>query len=178
MNKKALISVSNKYNLVPFAQELEELGYEIISTGGTLKLLIDSGINAKSVESITNFPEILDGHVKTLHPNVHGALLGKREEETHVSVLKENNIEPIDLVIVNLYPFKEAVTKQGAKEEDIIENIDIGGPTMLRAAAKNFKDVIVLVDPTDYEKVAEQLQADGLNETERKRLAAKRSEER
>src|SRR5690625_1154800 len=130
MNKKALISVSNKYNLVPFAQKLEELGYEIISTGGTLKLLIDSGIQAKSVETVTGFPEILDGRVKTLHPNVHGGLLAKREEETHIASLTENNIEPIDVVVVNLYPFKETVTKQDATEGDIIENIDIGGPTM------------------------------------------------
>ena len=173
MKKRALISVSNKYNLIPFAQRLQDMDYEIISTGGTLKLLVDSGIDAKSVETVTGFPEILEGRVKTLHPKVHGGLLAKREEKSHMEALQENDIEPIDMVVVNLYPFKETVTKQGATEEDIIENIDIGGPTMLRAAAKNFKDVIVVVDPVDYEKIAENLESGGLSEETRKRLAAK-----
>lgn len=173
MKKRALISVSNKYNLIPFAQRLQDMDYEIISTGGTLKLLVDSGIDAKSVETVTGFPEILEGRVKTLHPKVHGGLLAKREEKSHMEALQENDIEPIDMVVVNLYPFKETVTKQGATEEDIIENIDIGGPTMLRAAAKNFKDVIVVVDPADYEKVAENLKSGRLSEETRKRLAAK-----
>lgn len=173
MKKRALISVSNKYNLIPFAQRLQDMDYEIISTGGTLKLLVDSGIDAKSVETVTGFPEILEGRVKTLHPKVHGGLLAKREEKSHMDALQENDIEPIDMVVVNLYPFKETVTKQGATEEDIIENIDIGGPTMLRAAAKNFKDVIVVVDPADYEKVAENLKSGRLSEETRKRLAAK-----
>lgn len=173
MKKRALMSVSNKDNLVPFAKQLEALGYEIISTGGTLKMLVDSGIDAKSVETVTGFPEILDGRVKTLHPNVHGGLLAKRDQEAHLAALNENNIDPIDLVVVNLYPFKETVTKQGATDEDIIENIDIGGPTMLRAAAKNYKDVIVVVDPTDYEQVASTLQDGELDEGERKKLAAK-----
>lgn len=173
MKKRALISVSNKYNLIPFAQRLQDMDYEIISTGGTLKLLVDSGIDAKSVETVTGFPEILEGRVKTLHPKVHGGLLAKREEKSHMEALQENDIDPIDMVVVNLYPFKETVTKQGATEEDIIENIDIGGPTMLRAAAKNFKDVIVVVDPADYEKVAENLKSGRLSEETRKRLAAK-----
>ena len=173
MKKRALISVSNKYNLIPFAQRLQDMDYEIISTGGTLKLLVDSGIDAKSVETVTGFPEILEGRVKTLHPKVHGGLLAKREEKSHMEALQENDIDPIDMVVVNLYPFKETVTKQGATEEDIIENIDIGGPTMLRAAAKNFKDVIVVVDPVDYEKIAENLESGGLSEETRKRLAAK-----
>src|SRR5690625_1320104 len=173
MKKRALISVSNKYNLIPFAQRLQDMDYEIISTGGTLKLLVDSGIDAKSVETVTGFPEILEGRVKTLHPKVHGGLLAKREEKSHMEALQENDIDPIDMVVVNLYPFKETVTKQGATEEDIIENIDIGGPTMLRAAAKNFKDVIVVVDPSDYEEVADNLESGGLGEEMRKRLAAK-----
>src|SRR5699024_4684689 len=158
MKKRALMSVSNKDNLVPFAKRLEKLGYEIISTGGTLNMLVDAGVEAKSVEAVTGFPEILDGRVKTLHPNVHGGLLAKRTEQAHVDALKQNDIEPIDVVVVNLYPFKETVAKDGATEEDIIENIDIGGPTMLRAAAKNHKDVLVVTDPGDYEKIASRLE--------------------
>ena len=173
MKKRALISVSNKFNLVPFAQRLQDLNYEIISTGGTLKLLVDSGIDAKSVETVTGFPEILEGRVKTLHPNVHGGLLAKRDEESHMTALQENEIDLIDIVVVNLYPFKETVTKEGATEEDIIENIDIGGPSMLRAAAKNFKDVIVVVDPADYEMIADNLESGELDEEVRKKLAAK-----
>lgn len=173
MKKRALISVSNKFNLVPFAQRLQNLNYEIISTGGTLKLLVDSGIDAKSVETVTGFPEILEGRVKTLHPNVHGGLLAKRDEESHMTALQENEIDLIDIVVVNLYPFKETVTKEGATEEDIIENIDIGGPSMLRAAAKNFKDVIVVVDPADYEMIADSLESGELDEETRKKLAAK-----
>src|SRR5690625_993053 len=173
MKKRALISVSNKENLVPFAKKLVELKYEIISTGGTLQLLIDEGIEAKSVETVTGFPEILDGRVKTLHPNVHGGLLAKRDNKAHVAALDKNNITPIDMVVVNLYPFKETVTKQGATEDDIIENIDIGGPTMLRAAAKNFQDVIVVVDPKDYDNILNELQTGVVNEESRKTLAAK-----
>lgn len=173
MKKRALISVSNKDNLIPFAKKIEQLGYEIISTGGTLKLLVDSGVEAKPVESVTGFPEILDGRVKTLHPHVHGGLLAKRDEEKHLQALNEHQISPIDIVVVNLYPFKETVTKENVTEEEIIENIDIGGPTMLRAAAKNFKDVIVVVDPKDYDRVAESLEQNKLDVEQRKQLAAK-----
>lgn len=173
MKKRALISVSNKANIVPFAAGLVEAGYEILSTGGTLKLLVDEGIAAKSVETVTGFPEILDGRVKTLHPNVHGGLLAKRNNPAHVRALEENNIAPIDMVVVNLYPFKETVTKAGVTEEEIIENIDIGGPTMLRASAKNFTDVIVVVDPSDYDQVLQAEQANGLDNVARKKLAAK-----
>ena len=173
MKKRALISVSNKDHLVPFAKKLAALDYDIISTGGTLKLLTDEGIQAKSVDTITGFPEILDGRVKTLHPKVHGGLLAKREEETHMDALRENQIETIDLVVVNLYPFKETVTKEGATEEDIIENIDIGGPTMLRAAAKNVNDVLVIVDPADYEQIGTALEEGSVDLTIRKKLAAK-----
>src|SRR5690625_3597459 len=172
MRKRALISVSNKQNLVPFAQQLENLNYEIISTGGTLKLLLDAGIEAKSVETVTGFPEILDGRVRTLHPNVHGGLLAKREEPSHLEALKENDISPIDIVVVNLYPFKETVTKAGVSEAEIIENIDIGGPTMLRAAAKKFSNVAVVVDPADYEQVLEDIKQDVFHEAERKQLPA------
>ena len=173
MKKRALISVSNKDHLIPFAEKLEKLDFEIISTGGTLQQLVDAGINAQSIETITDFPEILDGRVKTLHPHVHGGLLAKRDEAEHVKALKENSIHPIDLVVVNLYPFKETVNKEGATEENIIENIDIGGPTMLRAAAKNFKHVSVVVDPSDYDQVANKLETNTLDEVTRKRLAAK-----
>ena len=173
MKKRALISVSNKDNLISFAKKIEQLGYEIISTGGTLKLLVDSGVEAKPVESVTGFPEILDGRVKTLHPHVHGGLLAKRDEEKHLQALNEHQISPIDIVVVNLYPFKETVTKENVTEEEIIENIDIGGPTMLRAAAKNFKDVIVVVDPKDYDRVAESLEQNKLDVEQRKQLAAK-----
>src|SRR5699024_5621292 len=147
MKKRALISVSNKENIVTFAKQLVELNYEVISTGGTLKLLLDEAVDAKAVDSVTGFPEILDGRVKTLHPMIHGGLLAKRDDESHQAQLQKNDITPIDLVIVNLYPFKETLAKDGVSDDDIIENIDIGGPTMLRAAAKNFKDVAVVVDP-------------------------------
>jgi len=173
MKKRALISVSNKENLVEFAKQLVLLDIEIISTGGTLQLLLDAGIEAKSVEEITNFPEMLDGRVKTLHPNVHGGILANRNNESHVHTLQEHNIGFIDFIIVNLYPFKETLLKQNITEEDIIENIDIGGPTMLRAAAKNFKDVTVIVDPDDYDKIAELLKKDQLDQAIRKQLAAK-----
>src|SRR5690625_4920893 len=173
MKKRALISVSNKENIVPFAKQLEQLDVEIISTGGTLQLLLDEGIHAKAVEEITNFPEMLDGRVKTLHPNVHGGILANRENESHVHTLKEHNIGFIDCIIVNLYPFKETLLKRHISEENIIENIDIGGPTMLRAAAKNFKDVTVVVDPADYDKIAELLKKDQLDQAIRKQLAAK-----
>ncbi|HLS65483.1 MAG TPA: bifunctional phosphoribosylaminoimidazolecarboxamide formyltransferase/IMP cyclohydrolase [Pseudogracilibacillus sp.] len=173
MNKRALISVSNKDNIIPFAQGLERLGYDIISTGGTLALLIDAGVKAIAVDSVTSFPEILDGRVKTLHPKIHGGLLAKRSEQSHMKALRENEIDPIDIVVVNLYPFKETLAKKDATHEEIIENIDIGGPAMLRAAAKNYTDVAVIVDPEDYDGVLEQL-ADGVLEEEvRKELAAK-----
>lgn len=173
MKKRALISVSDKTNLIPFAEGLEKLNFEIISTGGTLALLQESGINAIAVDSVTEFPEILDGRVKTLHPKIHGGLLAKRDKEAHVQALKENEIDPIDLVVVNLYPFKETLAKDGVSHEEIIENIDIGGPAMLRASAKNYEDVAVIVDPKDYEQVLELLQNDALESAVRQELAAK-----
>lgn len=173
MVKRALISVSNKKNIVEFAKALEEQGIEIISTGGTLKKLTDNGVSAKPVEAITGFPEILDGRVKTLHPNVHSGLLAKRDNPAHMKALEEKDITPIDMVVVNLYPFKETILKEDATEEDVIENIDIGGPTMLRAAAKNGKDVIVAVDPDDYDGIIEAVKNGSVDVEMRKKLSAK-----
>lgn len=158
--KRALVSVSDKTNLLTFAKELVKYDYEIISTGGTLQILKDAGIEAKSVSEITNFPEILDGRVKTLHPKIHGGILSLRDNESHVEQLNIHDINYIDMVIVNLYPFEEVITSGGSFEE-AIENIDIGGPSMLRSAAKNFKHVTVLCDPSDYSKALDDLSSNG-----------------
>lgn len=172
--KRALVSVSDKTNLVEFVSELVKLGYEIISTGGTKKALEAAGIETIGISEITGFPEIMDGRVKTLHPKVHGALLCVRDNEEHVKQLKELDIDYIDLVCVNLYPFKQTVQKPGVTHEEIIENIDIGGPSMLRSASKNYKFIPVLVDPNDYEKVIEELKQNGETSLEtREKLAAK-----
>lgn len=173
MSKRALISVSDKTNIAVFAKGLQELGYEVISTGGTLKLLQEEGVAASSVQSVTEFPEILDGRVKTLHPHIHGGLLADRDNPAHMQTLKERAITPIDIVVANLYPFKETVTKQGATEAEIIENIDIGGPSMLRAAAKNGASVLTVVDPADYDWILAALKADGVDQTARKKMSAK-----
>ncbi|MGN8646710.1 bifunctional phosphoribosylaminoimidazolecarboxamide formyltransferase/IMP cyclohydrolase [Gracilibacillus sp. HCP3S3_G5_1] len=173
MKKRALLSVSDKSNLVPFAEGLDKLGYELISTGGTLRALQEAGLPAKGVSEITNFDEILDGRVKTLHPYIHAGLLARRDQASHVKQLEERHIAPIDVVVVNLYPFKETIAKEGVTEEDAIENIDIGGPTMLRAASKNFRDVTVVVDPSDYDAVLENLADNGGTVAFRKQLAAK-----
>lgn len=173
MKKRALISVSDKQGVTEFAKGLERLGYEIVSTGGTLKKLQETGVGAVSVTSITKFDEILDGRVKTLHPNVHAGLLARRDMDSHTEQLAERDIAPIDVVAVNLYPFKQTIAKEDVTEEDAIENIDIGGPTMLRAAAKNFQGVTVIVDPEDYPSVLEQLENDSLGKEKRKQLAAK-----
>jgi phosphoribosylaminoimidazolecarboxamide formyltransferase / IMP cyclohydrolase len=157
MIKRALISVSDKTGIVELAKELERSGIEIISTGGTAKTLSDEGIKVINVSDITGFPECLDGRVKTLHPKVHGGLLAIRENDEHMRQIKELGIEPIDMVIINLYPFKKTVLKGHVELEEAIENIDIGGPTMLRAAAKNYQDVVVIIDPLDYKKVLEEL---------------------
>lgn len=161
MIKRVLISVSDKTGIVELAKELSGLGIDIISTGGTAKALNDTGINVINVSDITGFPECLDGRVKTLHPMVHGGLLAIRDNPLHMKQLKELNIEPIDMVIINLYPFKQTITKENVELKEAIENIDIGGPTMLRAAAKNYQDVAVIVDPKDYSKVLEELKASG-----------------
>ena len=173
MQKRALVSVSNKENLTDFISGLVKLDYEIISTGGTLKKLQDAGVPAKAVDSVTGFPEILDGRVKTLHPLVHGGLLAKKNDPDHMKQLEENNIQPIDLVIVNLYPFKETLAKADATDEDIIENIDIGGPAMLRAAAKNFESTTVIVDPADYADVLAALEQGDVSLEKRRELAGK-----
>jgi len=159
--KRALISVSDKTGVVEFAEKITELGYEIISTGGTAKALEYAGIKVINISDVTGFPECLDGRVKTLHPNIHAGLLAIRSRKEHMKQLKELDIKPIDLVVVNLYPFKETILKDKVELEEAVENIDIGGPTMLRAAAKNYQDVIVIVDPNDYEKVLEELEKNG-----------------
>lgn len=172
--KRALISVSNKEGLLPFVQKLAEKGVEIISTGGTYKLLKDNGISVIGISEVTNFPEMMDGRVKTLHPMIHGGLLGVRDNDDHMQTMKDHNIQPIDLVVVNLYPFKETIQKRDVTYEEAIENIDIGGPSMLRSAAKNHKYVTVVVDPADYNTVVEELDTENTITFETKqRLAAK-----
>jgi phosphoribosylaminoimidazolecarboxamide formyltransferase / IMP cyclohydrolase len=173
MKKRALISVSDKQNIIEFAEGLVELDYEIISTGGTLKTLLDANVPAIAVDKVTGFPEIMDGRVKTLHPAIHGGLLAKRSNQNHMKQLKDNQIEPIDLVVVNLYPFKQTLEKDGVTEDEIIENIDIGGPTMLRSAAKNLLDVMVVVDPADYDVILEKLRNQTITQQYRQTLAAK-----
>ncbi|BBA69147.1 bifunctional phosphoribosylaminoimidazolecarboxamide formyltransferase/IMP cyclohydrolase [Geobacter sulfurreducens] len=158
---RALISVSDKTGILDFARELAGYGVEILSTGGTAKLLRDAGLAVKDVSDFTGFPEMLDGRVKTLHPKVHGGLLGMRSNPDHAATMKAHGIEPIDLVVVNLYPFEATVAKPDCTLEDAIENIDIGGPTMLRSAAKNNADVTVLVDPADYRPVLDEMKASG-----------------
>jgi phosphoribosylaminoimidazolecarboxamide formyltransferase/IMP cyclohydrolase len=167
----ALVSVSDKSDLIPFAKGLAELGAEILSTGGTAKQLREAGIDAIEVSDKTGFPEIMDGRVKTLHPTIHGGLLGRRG--TDEDVMNEHGIEPIDLLCVNLYPFEETIVREDATIDDAIENIDIGGPAMIRAASKNHDGVAVVVDPADYDSVLKSLQGDGLSLDDRRRLAAK-----
>jgi phosphoribosylaminoimidazolecarboxamide formyltransferase/IMP cyclohydrolase len=159
--QRALISVSNKDGVLDFAREISRLGIEILSTGGTAKMLRDAGVPVKDVSEFTGFPEMLDGRVKTLHPKVHGGLLGRRNNPEHVKQMKQHGIEPIDLVVVNLYPFEQTVAKPGCTLEEAIENIDIGGPTMLRSAAKNHTDVAVVVSPRDYGRVLDELRKHG-----------------
>ncbi|WP_191556474.1 bifunctional phosphoribosylaminoimidazolecarboxamide formyltransferase/IMP cyclohydrolase [Metabacillus idriensis] len=158
--KRALVSVSNKEGIIPFVTELVEQGIEVISTGGTSSLLQQNGVKVTGISEVTGFPEIMDGRVKTLHPNIHGGLLAVRSNSDHMKQLEENSILPIDLVVVNLYPFKETISKQDVTFDDAIENIDIGGPTMLRSAAKNHQDVAVVVDPADYAEVLEQIKSE------------------
>lgn len=172
--RRALISVSDKTGVVEFAKELVSLDFEIISTGGTKRVLDESGVKTISIDEITGFPEILNGRVKTLHPKVHGGLLSLRNNENHVKEVKENNIEYIDLVCVNLYPFKETISKEGTTFDEAIEQIDIGGPSMLRSAAKNYQFVTVITDKGDYEKVIEEMKEFGDTTLETKKsLSAK-----
>jgi len=151
--KRAIISVSNKNGIVGLAEALNSMGIEILSTGGTAKTLRDAGIPAKEVSEYTGFPEMLDGRLKTLHPRIHGGLLSRRGNKKDMEEIKKQGIDTIDMVVVNLYPFEETISKPGVTLADAIENIDIGGPAMLRSASKNFQDVAVIVDPSDYEKI-------------------------
>jgi len=170
---RTIISVSDKAGVTNFAKNLSQLGFDIFSTGGTKKALGEAGVPVKSVSELTGFPEILNGRVKTLHPVVHGGILAKRNLPGHMAELAENNIEAIDLVVVNLYPFVETVSNDGVTLDDALEKIDIGGPTMIRAAAKNFPSVIVVVDPADYQPLLEKLKKGDVELAERKRLAQK-----
>jgi phosphoribosylaminoimidazolecarboxamide formyltransferase/IMP cyclohydrolase len=172
--KRALVSVHNKEGLVEFCKGLAGLGYEIVSTGGTHATLEKAGVPVVQVAQLTSFPEILGGRVKTLHPAIHGGILAKRTPE-HLEELKKHNLSTIDVVVCNLYPFQETVRKEGVSEGEIVEQIDIGGVTLLRAAAKNFESVLVVCDPADYTSVLDKLQggAEGVPNVDRKRFALK-----
>ena len=154
--KRALISVTDKTGVAEFAKALHEMGVEIISTGGTARVIREAGVPVTDVSEVTGFPEMLDGRVKTLHPKIHGGILAIRSNPEHMRQLEEHGIKPIELVVVNLYAFEKTVAS-GASLEEAIENIDIGGPTLLRASAKNFRDVTVVVDPADYERVLKEM---------------------
>ncbi len=168
--KRALVSVSDKSGLVEFVKGLESHGWQIIATGGTQRLLEQQGVKTIGISEVTGFPEICDGRVKTLHPKVHGGLLARRDEESHLEALRENGIEFIDLVCVNLYPFRQTIANPNVTMEDAIENIDIGGPSMLRSAAKNYRDVTVVCDPADYATILAEI-AEGGNTKIETRLA-------
>ncbi len=171
----ALLSTSDKRGLVSFAQGISALGFEIVSTGGTARALREAGVCVCDVSQITGFPEMMDGRVKTLHPKIHGGILALRDNPEHMRQMREAGIRPIDLVAVNLYPFAQTVAREGVTEEEAVEQIDIGGPCLVRAAAKNFRFVTVIVDPADYDAVLEEMRARGGETTlaTRRRLAAK-----
>jgi phosphoribosylaminoimidazolecarboxamide formyltransferase / IMP cyclohydrolase len=173
--QRAILSVTDKTGLVEFARKLSGMGVELISTGGTAKLLRDSGIAVKDISELTGFPEMLDGRVKTLHPKVHGGILHRREDSAHRTAVAEHGIQPIDMVVVNLYAFEKTAAKPGVHFEELIENIDIGGPSMIRSAAKNFQDVAVVTSPADYNSIAEEMTASNgaLSPATRWRLAQK-----
>ena len=174
MSKRALVSVSDKTGLVDFVKGLQAEGWEIIATGGTQKLLDNNGVKTIGISEVTGFPEICDGRVKTLHPKVHGGILARRDIPEHMATLKENGIQTIELVCVNLYPFKQTIAKPDVTMEDAIENIDIGGPSMVRSAAKNWKDVTIVCDPNDYGKVLDEIRSNGFTSDEtRLKLSAK-----
>jgi phosphoribosylaminoimidazolecarboxamide formyltransferase/IMP cyclohydrolase len=170
---RALISVSDKRGIIPFAQGLIELGWEVVSTGGTATALRNAQLPVITVDTVTGFPELLDGRVKTLHPLIHGGLLARRDQPQHIAALNQHGIVPIDLVAVNLYPFQMTIAKADVPFEDAIENIDVGGPSMLRSAAKNHQFVIPVVDPTDYARVLEMIRHGGVPDEVRRKLAAK-----
>jgi phosphoribosylaminoimidazolecarboxamide formyltransferase / IMP cyclohydrolase len=159
--ERALISVTDKTEIDSFARELLAFGIEILSTGGTQKVLAQAGLRIREVSDFTGFPEMLDGRVKTLHPKIHGGLLGIRSRKDHIDAMEIHGIQPIDLVAVNLYEFEKTVSKPGCTLEDAIENIDIGGPTLLRAAAKNYRFVTVVTDPKDYEEIIKEMKLSG-----------------
>ena len=163
--KRALVSVSDKAGVVEFVKALKEMGVEIISTGGTARALSEAGIEVTGISEVTGFPEMMEGRVKTLHPAVHGALLADRSKPDHMRQIEEQGIEPIDLVAVNLYPFAKTVAKEGVALEEAIENIDIGGPSMVRSSAKNFASVTIIIDPADYPAVIAEMNENG-GETE------------
>ena len=170
--KRALLSVSDKTGIVELGKFLSNKGVEIISTGGTMKALREAGVPVTYVSDVTGFPEIMDGRVKTLNPKIHGAILAVRSNPEHMQALAEHNITPIDLVVVNLYPFRETISKPGVTEAEAIENIDIGGPAMVRASAKNFKDVVIVTYPRRYAQLMEMLDKNGdIDQRTRKELA-------
>ena len=173
--KRALISVSDKSGVVDLAKALADMKVQILSTGGTAKTLRQNGIEIRDVSDYTGFPEMLDGRVKTLHPKIHGGILGQRENPDHVKTMVQHGIETIDMVVVNLYPFEATVAKPECTVEEAIENIDIGGPTMIRSAAKNYRDVTVVVDPADYHDLIAELRENGgqISARTRFRLAKK-----
>jgi len=173
--RRALISVSDKAGIVDFARTLQSFGVEIISTGGTATALREAGIEVRDVSDITGFPEMMDGRIKTLHPRIHGALLALRDNPEHIAAMREHDIEPIDLVVINLYPFEETIAKERVTLEDAIEQIDIGGPAMIRSAAKNYSHVAVVVTPDDYEALMIELRRNegALSFSTRARLAWK-----
>src|SRR5271169_3363026 len=173
--QRAILSVTDKSGLVDFARKLSGLGVELVSTGGTAKLLRESGIAVKDISDLTGFPEMLDGRVKTLHPKVHGGILHRREDAGHRAAVAEHGIPAIDMVVVNLYAFEKTAAKPGVHFEELIENIDIGGPSMIRSAAKNFQDVAVVTSPADYDSIAAELAASGgeLSAATKWRLAQK-----
>lgn len=172
--KRALISVSDKTGVVEFAQKLHEFGVQILSTGGTADLLAKSGIPVRRVSDYTGFPEMMDGRIKTLHPKIHGAILGRRDVDAHMQAMSEHGIEAIDLVAVNLYPFENTIARENCTFEDAVENIDIGGPAMVRSSAKNFNDVTVIVDPADYETVGKEMDANEGSVTRNTRMRLSR----
>src|ERR1700730_11914776 len=159
--RRALLSVSDKTGLVDLARGLTKFGVELISTGGTRKTLADAALPVRDISEVTGFPEILDGRVKTLHPRVHAGILAIRDNAQHQATLAQQKIAPIDIVVCNLYPFEATLAKAGSTHEDIIENVDVGGPSMVRAAAKNYQDVAVVSDPSQYATVLDELRANG-----------------
>ena len=173
--KKILISVSDKTGIVEFAKELAEFPLKFLSTGGTARILREAGLDIMDVSEYTGFPEMMDGRIKTLHPKIHGGILGVRKNPEHLATMKKHGIEEIDMVVVNLYPFKNAIAKKGSTLKDAIENIDIGGPTMLRSAAKNYESVSVLIDPSDYQSIIAEMKKNNgeISEKTNYRLAVK-----